>query len=207
MKTMKTMKSALRAASLLLMATVLSFSMASCESDDAAETVNPTPVNHGELKKAVTTVTVIPSEDSKKISEITVEFLDSAGNKQVATVGETLFLKVFEFDGIPAEGGIVVRQKLRDGAQLTKDKYEIGATVVLVFSGKFADGTYCEAAKTQLGRSRVENVTKDNVGKHLLENPVFYSTKFVISKDASGKTVTAKEKKFEDTSATTKAIR
>lgn len=206
---MKTMKTAMKAAALLLMATAMTTSMTSCSSDDGAETINPTPVNHGEMKKTMTLVTIIPTADAAKFCEFTVEFIDSTGQKKVETVDKTMWIKGVETDGIPAEGSIIVRQKVLPGVQLTQGKYNIGATVLLVFSGKFADGTYSEASKTQLGRHHVEqNLTKDGMNKYLLENPVFYSTKYAISKDASNQTVVVKEKKLDETpetpSATTK---
>ncbi len=200
---MKTMKTALKAAAMLLMATAMTTGMTSCSTDDATENVAPAPVNHGEMKKTVTIVTIIPTADAAKVCEFTVEFIDSTGQKKVEKVNSTMWMKAVETDGIPAEGGIVVRQKLLPGAQLTQDKYHIGATVLMVFSGKFADGTHSEASKTQLGRHHVEkNLTKEAMEKYLLENPVFYSTKYAISKDASNKTVVVKEKKFEETPET-----
>lgn len=201
MNAMMTMRSAMKVATLFFMATAMTTSMTSCSNDDdGTENVTPAPANHGEMKKTVTLLTIIPTEDAAKFCEYTVDVIDSTGAKQTLTVDKTLWIKSIETDCIPAEGSIVVHQKVLPGAQLTKDKYNIGATVLLVFSGKYADGTASEASKTQLGRSHTEqNLTKADMEKYLIENPIFYSTKYSITKDTANKTVVVKEKKFEET--------
>lgn len=190
----KTMKTMFRAACLLLMATLMCAPMTSCD-DDNNEGQESTE-NHGEIKKGVTTVTVIPSADALKYCEMTMEYCDANGEVHTETIDKSLWLAAITTDALPEDGQVVIKQKAKAGVQLTQDTYNIGATVVLVFAGKYADGTLSGASDLKLGRNHIEQgLTKDSFNKYLTENPVFYSTKFTISKRADNTSVNVTEKK------------
>ncbi len=117
----KTMKSAMKAAALMMMATVMSLGLASCDNDDD---------NKGTTAKitgAETTITVTPTTDSKDIAETVLEYTDENGQTKTQTAMLGLLSVKVKVSKLPANIDITVKQTAAAGAAVTRSEYELGA--------------------------------------------------------------------------------
>ena len=105
---------------LVLMAAL---TLASCGSDNDKKD-EPTPSS----KSAAYNFTVNISQDLLDISEVTVVYKDGDGKTVREAAKSTKFTKTVNINKFPAVVGTKCEFKLKDGVQLTKEKYDLIAT-------------------------------------------------------------------------------
>ncbi len=127
------MKSAMKAAALLLMVTVMTAGMTSCSSDDD-NTVTDTNV-------AGTIITITPSlpDDCINTYDNTLIYTDGTGTKHTAALvnGKDITIKSSTPE---STGTLTIHQTLKSGVKLTEASYMIGAELTFVVQGVNAKG-------------------------------------------------------------------
>lgn len=127
---------------LVLMAAL---TMTSCGSDDDKkdEPYEPGGGGGSGSKTAVYDFTTNISQDLLDICDITIVYKDGDGKTVREAAKSTQFKKTINVKTFPAVVGAKCEVKLKDGVQLTKDKYDLIATYdhQLAVSGKSPVGT------------------------------------------------------------------
>ncbi len=125
----KTMKSAMKAAAMMLMATVMTAGMVSCDSDSDNQSADTA------MTGAETLITITPTSDAKDIAETTLEYTDENGKTQTKTAMGGLLTATVKVSKLPANIDITIKQTSLSGAPVVKDSYTLGANVTTVTTG------------------------------------------------------------------------
>ena len=119
----KTMKSAMKAVALMMMATVMSLGMTSCDNEDDNKSTDTA------MTGAETLITITPTTDAKDIAETTLEYTDENGKTQTKTAMGGLLTATVKVSKLPATIDITVKQTSLSGAPIVKDSYTLGANL------------------------------------------------------------------------------
>lgn len=161
------MKSAMKAAAMMLMATVMTVGMASCTNDDDDQATAK------KYTGAEVTISVSPATDAKEIAETTLEYTDENGQTKTKTAMGGLLTATVKFSTLPANMNITLKQTEMSGAVIVKDKYELGATVKVTTTG------YCGNLPGTLTKYNDEYLTKSYAREDL---PNFFKKTHILKK-------------------------
>lgn len=180
------MKSAMKAAAMMLMATVMTVGMASCVNDDDDNST------HGATKKitgAETTITITPSTDSKEIAETILEYTDESGRTQTQTAMGSLLTARVKVSKLPANIDITVKQVSLSGAYIVRDQYNLGAQVKTSTTG-YNGGLPSSHTVSQQAFS-LKNYTRNEVPEFFKKTHIIKKT-LTIQTTGDGTNFTAK---------------
>ncbi len=140
-----TMKSAMKAAALLLMATVMTAGLASCSSDDDNGKITDTNI-------AGTVITVTPDlpDDCVNTYENSLIYTDGAGKEHTAKLenGKSIEIKSSTPE---STGTLIIHQTIKDGVTLTPGTYMYGAKLKFSIKGVNAKGQTVCVSGEQVG--------------------------------------------------------
>ncbi len=175
----KTMKSAMKAAAMMLMATVMSVGMVSCESEDNQDTDT-------KMTGAETIITITPTSDAKDIAETVLEYTDENGQTKSVTAMGGLLTTTVKSSKLPATIDLTIKQTSLSGAPIVKDTYTLGSSIKVVATG-YRRGIPSGHSKT-IAKNALQKVSRNDV-------PTFFKSPtkmtLTIATNASGSDLSA----------------
>lgn len=185
MKTTMKMKSTLKAAALLLMATVMTTGMTSCSSDDDNSTKTDNTVTG-----TIASFTVELPQTTASILDATVEYTDGAGVKHTeAITGQTIDITSTTPN---SEGDLIVRCTLKKDAKYTESAYLIGAMVYSQIKAVNAKGQVIATSKGLEGLAVGSSKTPDKIEEFMAKNPQMKMHYIISTNDTEVKLSTRK---------------
>ena len=176
-----TMKSALKAAALLLVATVMTAGMTSCSNDDDNSTKGGTSV-----AGTTTSFTVSLLESTAKAFDGTVEYTDGAGVKHTeAITGQTIQIKSSSAN---SEGDLYIHMTLKKDVELTESLYYVGAKIDGKVQALNSKGTVIGTSPTE-GTGVGKSMLATKVADFLAGNPEM-KLHYSVTTDEKAGTVT-----------------
>ena len=167
-----TMKSALKAAALLLMATVMTTGMTSCSSDDDNK------VTDTNIAGTVITITPNLPDDCVNTYDNSLIYTDGAGVKHTEALvnGKSITIKSSTPE---STGTLTIHQTLKSGVKLTEASYMIGSELTFEVQGVNAKGQVICKSDPQKG-NLLNTVKASDVEKTIAKDPM--KARYTVSK-------------------------
>ncbi len=177
---------------MLALVTVLLAGFASCSKsdDDNTQTTPVTPTK--EMTGCTFTINVETSEDELAIGNVTIEYLDENGKTQSENITEKEWSKTLTYNTFPAKAAYTLKHKLKEGVELTKEKYSLKIATGPVCEIVFSDKSTTPSKQAFITGSFTETLPKAYVADHF-KKEVFYSTNLTLKKAASGTDIIAED--------------